>query len=104
MATCTTNYVCTPVWYTSVNSTEGGGKDVISHAKGPSAQDLNVTCIVNTGNVQFQIKDENGIWFTPTEASFTITDSSLIRLPTANMPDIRILATGNAIFSVAGNL
>jgi len=104
MATCTTNYTCTPVWYTSVDSVEGGGSDVISYASGPSAVDLNVTCIVNTGNIQFQIKDNNDAWFTPTEASYTVSASNCVRLPRANMPDVRILATGDATFSVAGAL
>ena len=104
MATCTTNYTCTPVWYTAADSTEGGGDDVISYAAGPSAVDLNVTCVVNTGNVQFQVKDNNDVWFTPTEASYTVLASNCVRLPRANMPDIRILATGDATFSVAGDL
>lgn len=97
MTICATNYVCTPVWYTSAN------EDVIVHAGSPSAVDLNVTCIVNTGNIQFQVKDNNGVWFTPAESSYTVTDSNLVRLPRSNMPDIRILATGDATFSVAGS-
>jgi hypothetical protein len=104
MATCTTNYTCVAVWYTSVDSVEGGGEDVVSQAAGPSAVDLNVTCVVNTGDVQFQIKDAQDVWFTPTESSYTILASNLVRLPRANMPEVRILATGNATFSVAGAL
>ena len=98
MAICTTNYSCVPVWYTSADT------DVIAQTAGPSAVDLNVTCIVNTGNIQFQIKDENDAWFTPSEASYTVLASNLVRLPRANMPDVRILATGDATFSVAGAL
>ena len=98
MTICTTNYVCTPIWYTSADD------DVIAYAAGPGAEDLNITCVVGTGNVQFQVKDEDGDWFTPSEASYTVTASNLVRLPRANMPDVRILATGNATFSVAGPL
>lgn len=98
MSTCTTNYVCTPVWYNSTNL------DVIASAAGPHAVDLNVTCFVGTGNVQFQVKDPSGNWFTPSEASFTVLASNLVRLPRANMPDTRIIATGNAQFSVEGAL
>lgn len=98
MATCTTNYTCTPVWYTSVDV------DVIAQIGGPSAPDLNVTCIVNTGNIQFQVKDELGAWFTPADASYTVTVSNVIRMPRANMPDMRVLATGNATFSITGAL
>ena len=104
MATCTTNYVCTPVWYTAADSVENLGEDVVAKAAGPSAVDLNVTCIVNTGDIQFQIKDAADAWFTPSEASYTVTASNLVRLPRANMPDVRILATGDATFSVAGAL
>ena len=104
MTICSTNYVCIPVWYTASDSTEGGGTDVVALAAGPHAVDLNITCIVKLGNIQFQVKDENGDWFTPSEASYTVTDSNLVRLPRANMPDMRILATNDATFSVTGSL
>jgi len=84
--------------------TEQGGTDVIARASGPYAQDVNVTCVVKTGNIQFQVKDEVGNWFTPSEASYTVSDSNLVRLPRANMPDIRIIATADATFYVEGNL
>jgi hypothetical protein len=96
--TCTTNYVCTPVWFTSADT------DVIAYAAGPHAVDLNVTCVVGSGNVQFQVKDQAGDWFTPSESSYTVIDSNLVRLPRANMPDVRILATGDAAFTVQGSL
>lgn len=98
MPTCATNYVCTPVWYDSTDL------DIIAYAAGPHAEDLNVTCFVGTGDVQFQVKDPDGNWFTPSEASYTVLASNLVRLPRANMPDVRILATGNAKFSVEGSL
>lgn len=98
MSTCATNYVCTPVWYDSTNM------EVIAYAAGAHAVDLNITCFVGTGTVQFQVKNPAGDWFTPTEASYTVLASNLVRLPRANMPDIRILATGNAKFSVEGSL
>lgn len=96
--TCTTNYVCTPVWYTSTDL------EVIAYAAGPHAVDLNVTCVVGTGDVQFQVKNNLGVWFTPSEASYTVTASNLVRLPRANMPDVRILATGTATFAIEGSL
>ena len=96
MTTCTTNYVCTPKWYVAADD------DVILPSKGPSATDLNVTCIVKTGNIQFQIKNELDAWFTPSESAFTIVASSLVRLPRANMPEVRIIATNDATFSVHG--
>jgi hypothetical protein len=98
MATCTTNYTCVPVWYVSTDV------DVIAQIGGPSAPDLNVTCIVNTGTIQFQVKNELDAWFTPADASYTVTVSNVIRMPRANMPDMRVLATGNATFSVTGAL
>jgi len=97
-AICTTNYTCTPIWYTAADL------EVISQAAGPSAVDLNVTCVVNTGDVQFQVKNHLGVWFTPTEASYTVIASNCVRLPRANMPDVRIIATNDATFSVAGAL
>lgn len=98
MPTCSTNYVCTPKWYTALS------EDVIAYAAGPHAVDLNITCIVKTGDIQFQVKDDLGAWFTPAEASYTVNASNLVRLPRANMPDIRILASADAVFSVEGSL
>jgi len=101
---CSTNYVCTPIWYTQADQTENAGEDVIAYAAGPHAQDLNVTCVVKTGTVQFQVKDETGAWFTPSETSYTVNDSNLVRLPRANMPDVRIIATSDATFYIEGSL
>lgn len=95
---CTTNYTCVQKWYLAADV------DVIAQVGGPSAPDLNVTCIVNTGTIQFQVKDDNDAWFTPADASYTITVSNLIRMPRANMPDMRVLATGDATFAIAGAL
>lgn len=98
MATCTTNYTCVPKWYVAADL------EVIAQAAGPSAVDLNVTCIVKTGDIQFQVQDELGVWFTPAEASYTVQASNLVRLPRANMPAVRIIATADATFSVQGAL
>ena len=104
MTTCTTNYVCTPVWYTVTNNSDTGGTDVIAYASGPHTVDLNMTCVVKTGTVQIQVKDELGVWFTPSEASYTILDSNVVRIPRANMPDLRFIATADATFSIEGSL
>lgn len=101
---CSTNYTCTPKWFTISDQVENGGDDVIAYAAGPYAQDLNVTCVVNSGTVQFQVKDNNGAWFTPAEASYTVHDSNLVRLPRSNMPDVRVIATGDATFYIEGSL
>jgi len=95
---CTTNYVCVPKWYVAADT------DAIAQAAGPHAVDLNVTCIVNTGDVQFQVLDADDAWFTPSEASYTVTDSNVVRLPRANMPAVRIIATMDATFSIMGSL
>ncbi len=95
---CTTNYTCVPVWYVLTDV------DVIAQAGGPSEPDLNVTCVVGTGTVQFQVKDDQNAWFTPADASYTVTVSNLIRMPRGNMPEMRVLATGNATFAVHGPL
>lgn len=101
---CSTNYVCTPIWYDFEDKVEEGGEDVVAYAAGPHAQDLNVVCVVNTGTIQFQVKNNLGVWFTPSEASYTVNASNLVRLPRANMPDIRIIATADATFYVEGPL
>ena len=103
---CTTNYTCTPTWFTAADNSEldPAGEDVIAYAAGPHAVDLNVTCIVNDGNIQFQVKDNEDNWFTPSEASYTVNASNLVRLPRANMPDVRIIATAGAVFAVTGSL
>lgn len=99
-----TNYTVTPKWFDINDKTEEDGEDVIAFAAGPYAVDLNITCEVNAGNIQFQVRDSNGDWFTPAEASYTVLDSNLVRLPRANMPDIRIIATADAKFMVTGSL
>lgn len=76
---CSTNYVCTPIWYDSSAKTEEGGEDVIAYAAGPHAVDLNVVCFVGSGTIQFQVKDPDGNWFTPAEASYTVQDSNCVR-------------------------
>jgi len=96
--TCTTNYTCVPKWYVAADL------DVIAKAAGPHAVDLNITCVVKTGNIQFQVKDDEDEWFTPSEASYTVLASNLVRLPRANMPDVRIIATADATFSIEGSL
>jgi hypothetical protein len=98
MTICTTNYTCVPVWY------DNTAVDVIAQIGGPSAPDLNVTVIAGTGTVQFQVKDDQDAWFTPADASYTITVSNIIRMPRANMPEMRVLATGDALFAITGAL
>ena len=101
---CSTNYVCTPIWYTNADSTEGGGDDVVVLASGGYVTDLNVTYEPNTGTVQFQVKDSNDNWVTPAEPSYTVSEFNLVRLPRANMPDIRVYATADATFYIEGAL
>lgn len=98
MVACATNYTCVPIWYVLTDT------EVIAQIGGPSAPDLNVTCVVGTGTVLFQVKDENDAWFTPADASYTVTVSNVVRMPRANMPDMRVLATGNATFAITGAL
>ena len=93
-----TTYTVTPIWYTSANT------DVIAYADGPHADDINISCFPKTGSIVIQIKDENDTWVTPSEAAYTILESGLVRLPRANMPDMRILATGDAVFAISGEL
>lgn len=93
-----TNYIQEPIWYTSADT------NVIAYCDGPHVEDINISCIPNTGSIEIQIKDQNDVWFTPSQSSFTIVESSLVRLPRANMPDMRILALGDATFHITGNL
>lgn len=99
-----TNYIVTPKWFDINDKTEEGGEDVIAYAAGPHAVDLNIVCDVKSGNIQFQVRDSEGNWFTPAEASYTVLDSNCVRLPRANMPDVRIIATADAKFMVTGSL
>ena len=101
---CSTNYVCVPVWYTSADQTENSGTDVVVFASGPYAKTVNVICVVKTGEIQVQIKDELDVWFTPADVSFTMDVSGVLPLVRANMPDIRIIATADATFSIQGRL
>lgn len=99
-----TNYTVTPTWFDENNKSENSGEDVIAYAAGPYATDLNITCVPGAGSVQFQVRDAENNWFTPSEASYTVNDSNLVRLPRANMPDMRIIATADAKFMVTGSL
>lgn len=106
---CSTNYSCTPIWYTAEDNSEvetNGefGTDVIFNPAGPHAVDNNVVCITKTGDIQIQLKDDEDEWFTPTEASWTVTASGSKRIPRANMPEMRIIATGDATFYVVGSI
>lgn len=106
--TCSTSYTCTPTWHDATDRSDppaGEAKeDIVAYAAGPHAQDLNVVCFVGTGTIEFQVKDPDGNWFTPNEASYTVAASNCVRLPRANMPDVRIIATGDAKFYVEGSL
>lgn len=103
--TCTTTHTCTPNWYTAQNNSDTGTEeDIIAQAGGFHAIDLNIVCVTKTGTIQFQVQDDLGVWFTPTESAYTIQDSNVVRLPRANMPAIRIIATGDAVFSIYGSL
>ncbi len=99
---CTTNYICVAKWYVAADTDTDD--QALAQIGGPSAPDLNVTCVVNTGTVQFQVKNHLDVWFTPADASYTVTVSNLIRMPRANMPDMRVIATGDATFAIAGAL
>ena len=55
MPTCSTNYVCTPVWYDSSDT------DVIAYAAGPHAVDLNITCFVELEMSSFRFEIQMGI-------------------------------------------
>ena len=101
---CSENYECTPIWYDVTNNSATDGEDVIVKAAGPYAEDVNVVCDVKTGVVQFQVMDSEGEWFTPNESSFTVQASTVVRLPRANMPDVRVIATLDAKFYIEGPL
>lgn len=104
---CSTNYVCTPQWFDATYNLDthpDGPGNVIISASGPHAQDVNMVCWVADGNVQIQTEDPDGNWFTPGEASYTVTDSTIVRIPRANMPNLRIIATQGAKFYIEGAL
>ena len=104
--TCSTNYTCTPVWYDSTHNTDThpDSEDVIIRGAGPYTPDNNIVCDVGTGNVKIQVKNKDGEWFTPSASQWTIIDSDCVRLPRANMPDVRIIASGDAEFHITGSL
>lgn len=106
---CETNYTCTPTWYTVADNSEvetNGefGDDVILNSAGPHAVDNNMVVDVGTGTVEIQVQDSTQTWFTPSEASWTITADGCKRIPRANMPDLRVIATGDATFHIVGSL
>jgi len=63
-----------------------------------------VTVDAGTGNVQFQYRDKDGAWMTPTDAAYTVSEDAVIRIPRNNMPEQNITATGDAQFSVSGSI
>ena len=57
---------------------------------------------LTVGEIEFQIRDDENNWITPEEASYAVGASNLVRLPRANMPEMRILANGRSVFSIHG--
>ena len=55
-----------------------------------------------SGDVQLQLRGSDGEWFTPDDASYTITVTDTFRIERRNGRALRIIATGDAVFSVTG--
>lgn len=66
------------------------------------APPINIICIANSGQIEFQIQDNNEAWFTPSDPSFTVNVSAIKEFHNANMPDVKIKATNDATFYVLG--
>lgn len=98
------NFARSSVWYTSADSEEQNGDDVIIYADNPYQEDLVMIVEPNAGDVQIQVKDSSDNWFTPTGSEFTITEKTLVKIPRKNMPDTRILATSDATFCIHGSV
>lgn len=61
-----------------------------------------ITVDPGTGDIQLQFKNASGAWVTPSDPAYTITAFNVIELKRTNMPEINIIATGAAKFSVSG--
>jgi hypothetical protein len=59
--------------------------------------------IPNGGAVAVQLLEADGVtWYTPAAAENTITEKGVVSIERRNMPTVRILATGGAVFSITG--
>lgn len=54
-----------------------------------------------TGNVQVQFKNSEDAWTTPEDEAYTIAAFGAYEIPRANVSATRILATGDAVFTLA---
>lgn len=80
-------------WFTSADS-------YVIHSGRHYEAPITVTVDPGTGNVQIQFKNSAGTWTTPADVAFTIDAFGVYELPRANVPEARIIATGNAQFQI----
>lgn len=100
------NYTVTFTWFTSADAVENNGTDVIIHSDNIFQDPITVITEPNTGTIQIQVKGSDGEWFTPDLPEFSnqSQNKSLMFVGRKNMPETRVLATGNAKFALIGPL
>lgn len=91
-----------PTWFTSIHSEEQNNDNVLFINNNIYFDDMILVVEPNTGSVVIQVKDSSGNWFTPNDINYTIDTKTLRRFNRRNMPTFRILAKGDATFSVYG--
>ncbi len=64
--------------------------------------DFSIVVDPGNGNVQVQIEDAAGAWFTPAAAEYTLTAADVYVIDRRNRPSLKIVASGTAQFYTIG--
>ena len=83
------------MWYDSTTP-------ILVPAGNKNAAPMTLAADPGTGNVQIQVQNSAGVWTTPAQAEYTITEFSVVDLRRQNMPGLKIIATGDAKFLITG--
>lgn len=64
---------------------------------------LTIVVDPNGGSAQLQLRSSSGAWFTPGHPDYTMAEAGPYRVERANTPEMRVIATGAALFEVTLN-
>lgn len=64
--------------------------------------DFSIVVEPGDGNVQVQIQDSAGDWFTPSADEYTLAAADVYVIDRRNKPSFKIMATGTAKFYTIG--
>jgi hypothetical protein len=75
---------------------------IIEQTKHYDTNPISIVVDPGDGNVQIQIRNPAGVFFTPAAEMYTLTEADVYVIPMSNKPEMQIIATGTAQFYVIG--